>query len=151
MAYDQVQTVLNHVAEFHDRIGEVYKGLSARVTSERTRLMLNSMKENEAERAAAVKEFIQGAPAHVMETWVTTATDSEVLARRRVSNLDDSATLDDLIELAMKFSDELSTLYCELACRGEPEEVRELFKNFLDEEQQEERQLVVDALRAQDL
>lgn len=151
MAYEQVESVLKHACTFHQHVSEFYAHLMGRIDDERARLLLMARSEHEKRRVDVLKDFVETAPQKVMHTWLTSATDSTVLLKSFDPNIDSSASVDELIELAIGLSERLIKVYEELATRGDPDSVRELFQSFLEEEQQEERQLTIQALRCLDL
>jgi rubrerythrin len=151
MAYEQVGTVLEHACKFHEHVSLLYSRLAGQVNSERAKLLLQSMREHEARQAKALNEFLEEAPQKVLQTWLTSSADSKVLLRKLEPHLDSDANVDELIQLGTELSDDLIKFYEELAARGEPASVREFFQNFLEEERQEERQFVKQALRCQDI
>lgn len=151
MAYEQVETVLKNAATFHQRVSQLYARLSKRTKDERARLLLNTMRDHEQRRAVVLKEFLADVPQKVLLTWLTSSIDSKSILRATHPVLNSEACCEELIQLGIDLDEKLIQLYGELATRGEPEPVRELFESFLEEEQQEERQFAKQALRGLDL
>jgi rubrerythrin len=151
MAYEQVETVLKHACTFHENVSALYHRLANRVEQERVRMLLNSMSEHEKLRAHVLKNFIEDASQEVMHTWLTSSADSMALLKGLDQDIDHDASVDELLQLGLELNDGLIKVYQELAIRGEPEAVRELFQSFLQEEQQEERQLTRQALWSLDI
>ena len=149
--YEQVDTLLQHACTFHRDVRRYYGRLSRRITQERSKMLLSSMTEGENRLAQALVEYMNEAPQNVLKTWCSLSNEKEVLLETPYPDVDPSASIDDLVHLGLELDNRLMAIFGELADRSEPEEVRSLFQNLLEQEQQEERQFAMQAMRCMDL
>ena len=151
MAYEQVETILKHVCQFHEKLGSIYGDLASRTNIEKARMLLLSMSQHEQKRADALHDYWSDAQPATMHTWVSSSVDSADLSRHLNSDLSEDAPVEELIHWGLSLNNELIQFYEELAIRSEPDSVRELFSAFLEEEMQEERRLAQQSMRCMDL
>ena len=52
MAYEQVEMILKHVCQFHEKLGSIYGDLANRTNIEKSRMLLLSMSQHEQNRGS---------------------------------------------------------------------------------------------------
>ncbi|MCA9234000.1 MAG: hypothetical protein KDA44_00915 [Planctomycetales bacterium] len=151
MSYEQVGTVLKEVCRFHQHESELFDRLAKRVTQPRARMLLESMSDHERQLAAALTEYLSGAPQSVLNTWLGRRLDLPSALAISDPQLDADASVDELLQVGLDLDERLLEVLQECAeCCG-PESVQQLFRTFVDQQQQEERLLARQAMRSLDL
>ncbi|MAT70259.1 MAG: hypothetical protein CMJ58_12140 [Planctomycetaceae bacterium] len=151
MSYERVGTVLKEVCDFHRRESDLFGRLAQEVRQPRAKLLLESMSDHERQLAAGLSEYVAGAPVGLLNTWLGRQLDLPSALAISDPELPDDATVDELLQLGLDLDDRLLEVLQECAdCCG-PDGVRQLFRTFVEQQQQEERLLARQAMRAIDL
>ena len=90
-------------------------------------MLLASMSDHEGVLAKALADFVQGAPAGVLQTWCTSSHDSSSLLDEMNVEVGPQASVDDVVQAAIELDDRVIEVFEELAGRAEPEEVHVFF------------------------
>lgn len=152
MASEQVKTVLDHTREYHSQAGGMFAKLASECSSPRASMLLTYLSRHEQELAAAIQRIEEDTSSKVLNTWVSSSEDtshlSDVLEEGQPR---ESASFDEWVEWGLKTDDRALCVYEDLALRGEPAWLRDVFQHMFDMEQQEERRVAVQTLRGMDL
>lgn len=154
MPYEQVETILKHVRQVHRRASGIYAELAKRCEKPRVTMLLDYMSRHEEELADAVQQSAEDAERGVLQTWIQLSSSSQsLLDAPELTGLPSSAelTTEELIEVATQVDGRVIAMYEDLADRSDPEHVQALFEGLLEEERQEERLMVRQSLRGDDL
>ena len=155
MAVEQIGAVIDHIRDCHEQVAEYFHRLADGAQRTRVRLLLDYMSAHEERLADALADYEDAAPAKILNTWLTSDTEiaglTEVKDCLRQAHVDAAIDVEKLIELGLKLSDCLLNVYRDLAERGEPESIRQVFENLLHMEEKAQRQFARDAGRMSDL
>ncbi|WP_425397237.1 hypothetical protein [Aeoliella sp.] len=153
MASEQVRNVLRCTRGIHERAAIFFTHLAKRCQQERARMLLDYLAGHERHLADAILETEAGAGDKILGTWVTTTKPVAHL----VDQMDwdeahnEGASFDELVETGLEIANRVIEVYDDLARRAEPAWVQEIFFQLLDMEQQEEKLMAKQTLRAMDL
>lgn len=153
MANQQVKDVLDSTRKVHERAGTYFAHLAKQSDNARVQMLLGYLSAHEQHLAEAVRNYEEEASEKILATWVSSTTSVTRLAEQ----LDwdeasrSAATFDELVALGLEIDNQVIAVYDDLAQRAEPEWLREIFADLLDMEQQEEKMLAKQTLRAMDL
>lgn len=153
MNFETTKHVLDHVREFHGRIGEYYKRLGDHNSMERVKMLLDYLSRHEKHFQESMKEYEEAISKQILNTWFKFPPCQEMTDINQAISLDENPdmTVDDVIETALKMDDCLIRLYTEMAARSPATEVREVFENLLKMEKKRELNMVRDTLRFNDI
>lgn len=153
MASEQVRYVLKGTRSIHERAARYFAHLAMRCQQQRAKMLLDYLAGHERHLADAILQAEAGASEKILGTWVTTT----VPVAHLIDQMDwdeahnEYASCDELVEKGLNIANQVIEVYDELARRAEPAWLQELFSNLLDMEQQEERLMAKQTLRAMDL
>lgn len=155
MTVDQTRSIIDHVREFHEQLGEYYHRLADAADRTRVRLLLDYMSQHEVRLANALAKYEHSAPAKVLETWLQSAEETNVLRTAQATlaelKIDHSASVSQVIEMGIRLSDCVLAVYRDLAERAEPYSVRQVINTLFEMEQRAQQQFARDAERLGDI
>jgi len=142
--FEQVKDVLKHQEELHGRIRNLYSDLVNTASSERVRMLLNLLCQHEEKFQQSINAHLEQASSTVLDTYFQYSHETSVEALFDVGQVDASLNADDIEKISTRFSDYLDGLYQNLINVAEIVEVKELFENMLEQQQQERKKLSTD-------
>lgn len=149
--FEQTADALNHACLFHIALSDFYLAISNTGKSEKVKLLLEYMVENEKTISQAIIDYQEQAPAGILDTWFPYTNDADILKLPEHEDDDLIQEPSDVIELAMKYSDELIQLFTEMSDHSDIAELKELFDNLADMQHQEKLKLSMNVDRLMDL
>jgi rubrerythrin len=150
MGYEQTRDILSDAEVFHRQTSEYYHQLSDQAQKQRIKMLLDYLSRHEAQLANSLSDYEQHASNAVLDTWFKSRHKLNVDEILKDVKITPGMSVDDVIELGLKLDDCLITIYKDLAENAQSEEVRSVFQNLLDMEEEEKRQLVRNSLRVMD-
>jgi rubrerythrin len=148
--YVQVRDLLEQAAQFHGRMAEFYHRLSDHAGKERVKLLLDYMSTHEKNLQNSLDDFDEEASEGVLDTWVDRDHCDRIIHACENLPAEPELSIDGVTRLAMRVDESLIRFYDELARKAEGEDVREVFRNLVAQEQAELRRLARDALMVGD-
>ena len=142
--FEQVRDVLIHQEALHGRIKDLYADLSNTAKSERVRMLLDLLCQHEEKFQLSFNNHLEQGSAHVMDTYFQYSHEANVDDLFNVDQIDASLNADDIEGIANRFNDYLDNLYQEMIDVAENVEVKELFENMREQQQQERKKLSTD-------
>ena len=131
--------LLDQVRDFHKQLSDFYAQKADIANDERVTMLLDYMSRHEMNLEKCLAEYEVDAPGRVLDTWFRFTPDiAECKCFDRIE-LTPDMTIDDIIETAMWFDDCLIEVYKTMAERSVSQNVRELFDNLVQLEQNEKR------------
>jgi len=149
--FEQTADALNHACQFHTALSDFYLATSNTDKSEKVKLLLEYMAENEKTLAQAIIDYQEQASTDVLYTWFPYTNDADILKLPKHEDGDLVQEPSDAIGLATKYSDELIQLFTEMSDYSDTAELKELFDNLADMQHQEKRKLSMNVDRLMDL
>lgn len=151
MAYEQTRDILANAESFHRQIGEYYHQLGDHAHKQRIKMLLEYLSRHEEHLADSLADFEQNASTAVMETWFNSKHKLNACEILKDIQIAPEMSVDDVIDLGLQLDECLITMYRDLAENAQCEDVRSVFQNLLDMEEEEKRQLVRNSLRVMDM
>ena len=151
MASEQTRDILADAESFHRQIGEYYHQLGNHMHKQRIKMLLEYLSLHEEHLADSLADYEQNASTTVMETWFKSKHQLNVHEILKDVEIAPEMSVDDVIELGLKLDERLIAMYRDLAENAQCEDVRAVFQNLLDMEEEEKRQLVRNSLRVMDI
>ena len=140
--FEQAKDVLHHCQSFHRKVGGYYTTLRDNVNSPRVQLLLDYLVDHEHKIADALEKYEETASRNVLNTWLQTITVTERLPLFDRVECDPDMTLDDVLDIGLHFDTVLMNCYRVVRDSVEYQEVRDVFQNLMEFEEQERNSLV---------
>ena len=151
MRFEKMIDALDHVCLFHNSLSKYYQKMSNVSKSEKVKLLLDYMAENESILAKTISDYQEQAPTGILNTWFQYANDLNIL-KQPVFDKDDLINEpEDVVGLSIKYSNELIELYTEMSDYSDNTKLKEVFDNLADMQTQEKHKLSINIDRLMDL
>ncbi|MGB6045784.1 MAG: hypothetical protein WBF93_21695 [Pirellulales bacterium] len=150
-SFEQAKDILDHAKEFHHRVARYYLQLEDQVAQQRVKMMLNYLSRHEDRLADALQSYEENASRKILNTWVQFVYDDEILKTLGETPVQSEMSVDDVVDLGLRLDDRLINCFKMMVDAAETDDVREVFQNLVDMEEQEKRQLVRNAGRSLDI
>jgi rubrerythrin len=140
--YEQVSNIIAYVAAFHRRLSGFYEDLADEVEKERVAGLLEYLRRQEERIHRGLKLYATEEPQRHDETRVQFVPGDEQLS---LEDLDPSPDMmvNELVDLVMEMDNRLLTFYEKEADNTTlPPELRKIFKQLAEQQQQEEAKLI---------
>ncbi len=151
MPYKKTRDILDRAKAFHSNISKHYHTLSAAAEKEKVKILLDYLSRHEKNLAKSLEEYEEEASREILENWFKFTPENSIDECFKKLEVTPSMSLDDVVSLALSFDDRLVDLYREAARISPSEEVRDVFKNLLEMEKEEELVLMRNALEIKEL
>ena len=151
MRFKQVSGLLTEVCNARLALAQAYERLATQVDSTRTRMLLDYLAGRERQGYDSLNRYLQQAPHGVLDTWFGRAFDSDFVARIGHLDADAVATTTDVLLLALTLDHELIGIIGQQAALAPTPESREVPLAVMAEEQNNQRQLVLNVARFEDV
>ena len=151
MSCERTRDILADAEAFHRQIGEYYQQLSDQAEKQRIKMLLDYLSRHEEQLADSLADYEQSASTAVMDTWFQSKHKLNFCETLKDVEVKPEMSVDDVIDLGLKLDECLITMYRDLAENAQCEDVRTVFQNLLDMEEEEKRQLVRNSLRVMDI
>lgn len=151
MRFKQVSGLLAAIADARLAISSNYLRLAGQVDSTRTRMVLEYLAGRERQGHDSLQAFIEQAPEGLLNTWFQNANDSDVIYRVNHVDLDAGSTPQDVLALALSLDNGLIEVLAQQAAQAPTPESRDALLSVMDEEQANQRKMVVNIARFEDV
>ena len=150
MRFEKMIDALNHVCLFHNSLSKCYQKMSNVSKSEKVKLLLDYMADNEKTLAKTISDYREQAPAGILNTWFQYANDANILKLPVFGKDDLIKEPEDVVGFSMKYSNELIELYTEMSDYSNNIALKEVFDNLADMQIQETHKLSMNVDRLMD-
>lgn len=151
MRFESARDALKHANEFHQQLVVFYKKLAKNEKIPRTQLLLDYMISEEKNLAESLVNYEKNTPSGVLDTWLQYANDQEILKLPIDKNFQSTKSMDDILELSLKMSDELIAVYQMVAEQVDEHKVKEIFNNLADMQWQKQKRISMNFDRFMDI
>jgi rubrerythrin len=149
--FERTRDVLDHARAFHHQVSDLYQRLEDRVEKERVQMLLDYLRRHEKHLEQSLADYEEEASKRILETWFQYTLEedpSELLSELEVKG---DMPVDDVVRLALRLDDYLIALYRNMADHTDIPDVKEVFTNLLELEQEDEHQIARNALRLDEM
>nr|MBS0019122.1 hypothetical protein [Gammaproteobacteria bacterium] len=149
--FERTRDVLDHARSFHHQVGALYQRLENQAEKERVQMLLDYLGRHERHLEKSLADYEEEASKRIMDTWFQYTLEedpSDLLSEVQIKG---DMSVDDVVRLALRLDDYLIDLYKNMAENTDIPEVKEMFTNLLELEQQEEHQIARNALRLDEM
>lgn len=146
MPAQRTRDILERARAFHAELSRFYERMGERADREKLKMLLTYMSRHETNLAECLRRYEREAAQRILDTWFKYPSDKADGAGLEQLSIDPSATVEEVVQLALKLDRALVDLYTEMAAQSVSQEVRDLFSSLLRTEQKEENQMVRNAL-----
>lgn len=151
MRFESARDALKHAKDFHLQLSVFFESLAKQENAPKTQLLLEYMIQQEKILAESLDRYEKNTPPGVLDTWLQYANEENILKIPNINALPSKMLMDDIIELSMKMSDELTEVYSLVAEQLDENKVREVFNNLYDMQIQKQRRLSINFDRLMDI
>jgi rubrerythrin len=151
MPYGQAKEILEYAREFHRQVGSFYQQLADKAQSERVKLLLDYMIRHEKHLERALEDYEQSITTKALNSWYQYTKDQRTFTPLDSLAYSEQMSVEDVIKIGTTIDNCLITSYKGVADTTTSDEVREIFQNLLDMEEQEKHVKARVALGINDL
>jgi rubrerythrin len=137
MPYGQAKEILEYSREFHRQVSNFYQKMADKAQSARVKLLLDYMIHHEKHLEKSLKDFQQGVSSQALNVWYQYSQEQRAFAPLKTIKYDEKMTVDDVIKIAADIDKCLIESYKGVAETTRIPEIREIFQNLLQMENQE--------------
>jgi hypothetical protein len=149
--FSQVHELLLHNQQLHARAANFYSDLANGANSERVKMFLNTLVKHETELSSSLHDYIEKAPAKILNTFFQFDHEHSVEDLFVTDFLHSRVSSDDVEKLATSFDDYFCHLYEEMLEAVDCESVKELFENLRLHMVEEKKRLSIDIYSMMDM
>lgn len=147
----QVREFVDFGKQLHSRVHQYYDALNETAELERVRMLLEHLSRHEQHLAQTLARYAQDSRSGLLNAWLEYSPELDVEAVIGGCALPDQPSTDAIFGAALAFDDTLVKLYRELADKASDPQVRALFQDLLQLEEQEKIQVSRAAMSLRDL
>ena len=151
MRFTQVRDVFREVSRLHSELADYYERLSDTADQERVKLLLNHIGSHSRRLEKSLKAYEGDTHRRVMDAFVDCVSCGDILITCRQMPVTPDMSVEGVTRLAIDVDRCLQRFYREVADKAESENVRELFRNLIDQEESELHKLALDAIAAEEM
>lgn len=143
--YGQVRDILNVAVEFHRHLKEFYDQLAEQADRDRVQILLDYMSRHERDFERAMAEYDDRGSKELLDTWMQYTPDQRALGVPGPEAWREDMTVDEVVETALDLDKKLVEFYGQAAQMARTPEVRHLFEELTQQQQDERERLKVNA------
>lgn len=137
MPYGQAKEILDYARNFHGQVSDFYQQLADKAQSARVKLLLDYLIRHEKHLAKALEDFEQSVSSQALNTWYQYSQEQRTFAPLDAIKFSPTMTVDDVLKLGQTIDSCLIESYKGVAETASTPEVREIFENLLQMEEQQ--------------
>lgn len=151
--FEQVKDVLDYGRQLHADLSGFYESLNERKQQVRVRMLLDYLSRHERHLEETVERFEDESKKQVLDTWMQYAPSIDVsgMIDTQSANVHGDMSVDEVVQIAIRFDDALVELYREAAQEADVDRVKDVFCNLVELESNEKLKMVRDTLMFGDL
>lgn len=144
LTYEENCTLFDIVEQFHTAVRSHYCGLAESVTNRRSKMLLQYLCDQQTRAVEAWHRYRHEAPAQVGSRWYQYVANEPQLWSGPVDTSADP-DIDELVRLALTYSDRLQAFFGKLAEQASDEDAGEVYRGLVVKEQSEREKLLLTA------
>ena len=139
MAPETTKDLLEYLRDYHRKLSGLYERMAEESEQSKIKMLLHFLGRHEARFDKILGDYEDDAETKVLQTWFRVTPDK--LPKLNGSELTPDMPVDDIMTAALHFDDTLIAFCRQLTTETESQDVKDLFVNILDLEEQEERKM----------
>ncbi|MCC9608325.1 hypothetical protein LOC68_10850 [Blastopirellula sp. JC732] len=141
MPSKQVKEILDHVRSVHQKLKKVCHQLGSQETDPRMKLLFEYIERHEEAFNTSVRRFEKDAGGHgLLETWLQFTSDEFIDEDFKELELTSEMSAEEIVENVLAFDTKLVAIYRDLADSTSSSQLKELFNDLVQFEEDKERQ-----------
>lgn len=149
--FKQTSEIIDYGRLFHERMKDFYIQLHEKAEKQRVKMLLEYLSQHENHREETLAKYKKEASNKVMDTWFQYIHENIPSDFFENIKVESNMSVDDVVNSALQLNNCLIELYKGLIEETKVEEIRDLFKSLVKRLEQEERDLVRDASRLNEI
>lgn len=149
--FEQTRDVLDHARSFHHQVAELYHALEDTAEQGRVKMLLDYLQRHEKHLEQSLADYEGEASKRILDTWFQYALEEDPADFLSEVEVKKNMSVEDVVRLALRLDDYLIDLYRHMVAHSDIPEVKEVFANLLELEQQDEHQIARNALGIDDM
>lgn len=149
--YKQTFEIFDYARIFHRKMREFYNQLHEKTEKQRIKLLLEYLSRHEKQRVETLARYEKDASRKVMDTWFKYVPENISFDCLKNIEINSNMSVDDVVEIALGMNNCLIELYKGVIEETKVEEVKDVFNSLLRRVEQEEKNLVRDVCRLNDI
>ncbi|GGI79188.1 hypothetical protein [Shewanella gelidii] len=151
MRIQQLRELLQFVAQCRLDMAQLYSRLHTHADSTRVKMVLTYFKQSQEHLSESLENYVDGAPARILDTWYKDITFEDFSKRCADTVLPANMSEDDVLSLHLDLENRLLGLLNKTAESSATEEIRSALKELVRVERIQQQRLVHSTLRMDDL
>jgi hypothetical protein len=151
MRIKQLRDLLVLVATNRLEMKALYRSLSQHLDGTRGKMMLNYLQQQQQQVHDALMRYIEEAPSHILDTWFDGIVFEDFAKRCQSQHLAANALDEDILEIHLDLEDRLIKLLEQGVDTAPTDEIRSALMNLVAVERKQQKQLVHNVNRLEDL
>lgn len=151
MRIQQLKELLEYLAKCRLAMGQLYGRMHTNADSSRVKLMLEYYQQHQDHVAQKLREYIDGAPEGILETWYKDITFEDFEKRCHESNLPANMAEDEVLNLHLDLENRLIELLNKTAESTVDGEAKNALLDLVRVEKIQQQRLVHSTIRMDDL
>jgi len=151
MRFESIHDVLEHARNMHQQVADFYRQLDDASAQTRVRMLLDYLAEHEQHLADAMHELGSEADPALLHSFLAHMPDPVQFDEALHTPIRPDMSVDEVLEIALRFDDALIALYQDLAEHTDNEAVRDLLNNLTELENLEKRRVARNTMMMQDI
>lgn len=151
MSFERTRDVIDYMRDMHASLGSYYIQLSDTAEKQKVKMLLDYLSRHQSHLALSLQKYEADASHKILETWFQYTPQLDILKMLDKQSLEAEMSVDEVIKLAIDLDDAMINIYKEMAENTHSSDVKDVFNNLIQMEQQEKLRSVRDALMLQDL
>ena len=150
--YKRAREILSLAKQMHWKLSEFYQARKGSFKDERVGMLMQYMQRYEKQMQEVLTETLAVTPDKVLDTYYQfEPSEIEVLLEVQNRQTGPDTSLDDLIDMVMRFDEILRNYYSRAADMATSEQVADVFRDLRSREEENRNSKVQDALLLKDL
>jgi len=137
MPYGQAKEILKYARDFHNQVSKFYQQISDTGQSDRVKLLLDYMIRHEKHLEKSLEDFEQSISSKALEAWYQYSKEQRTFAPLESIKYIANMPVDEIMKIATTIDNCLITSYKGIAETTNVPEVKEIFQNLLEMEEQQ--------------
>lgn len=151
MPYGQAKEILDYARDFHCHVSDFYQQLADKAQSARVKLLLDYLVRHEKHLAKTLEDYEKSSSSQALNTWYQYSQDKCIFTPLDTIQYTPDMTVDEVLKIGQTIDNCLIASYKGIAETTRNTEVREIFENLLQMEEQEKHKKARIALGINDM